>query len=440
MTQRRLLSLWLPEWRSQSENNPGLKSSDNAAPDNLATLALWCQAYSPLTAITPPDGVLIDITGCAHLFGGEAGLTAHLQSRLPGARVAIANTATAAWGLARYGVAGNENILSLPLAALGLAEKTIIKLRRVGVRRIGELKRLPRAELLAGYGPEPALKLAQALGQSPEAVKFITAPPDWREILHYAEPIFAPAQLQAALASLATALCGRLAKAQLGAVELRAKFFRVDGQLPEILLRFASPCRDDPQISKLLNEKLQQIDPGFGVDAISLQAGTETLAASQITIERDAPDFSKPLNTLLNRLGPAQLWRARPHASHIPEYAARRAPVNLPPVPWGKPKHPRPVTLLKKPDAISVIAPVPDDPPVFFSWRGKSHRIRHATGPERIARDWWCHEHNNTRPEAEHIRDYYAVEDSEGARFWLFRTGLHTGEATPRWYLHGLFS
>jgi protein ImuB len=98
------------------------------------------------------------------------------------------------------------------------------------------------------------------------------------------------------------------------------------------------------------------------------------------------------------------------------------------------------VTILKKPDAISVIAPVPDDPPVFFSWRGKAHRIRVATGPERIARDWWCHEHDNARPEAEHIRDYYAVEDSEGARFWLFRAGLHDGEAAPRWYLHGLFN
>jgi protein ImuB len=114
--------------------------------------------------------------------------------------------------------------------------------------------------------------------------------------------------------------------------------------------------------------------------------------------------------------------------------------VNLPPVPWGRPKHKRPVTILKKPDAISVIAPVPDDPPVFFSWRGKAHRIRVATGPERIARDWWCHEHDNARPEAEHIRDYYAVEDSEGARFWLFRAGLHDGEAAPRWYLHGLFN
>ncbi len=390
--------------------------------------------------MAPPDGVLIDMTGCAHLFGGEAGMLAHLQSRIPGARMAIANTATAAWGLARYGVAGSEDILPLPLAALGLAERTIVKLRRVGVQRIGELARLPRAELMAGYGPEPALKLAQALGQAPEALHFITAPPEWREMLHYAEPIFAAPQLQAALAGLSTALCARLEQARLGAVELRAKFYRVDGQLPEILLRFATPCRDDGQISKLLQDKLQQIDPGFGVDAISLQAAAEILALRQISIARDAPDYSRPINTLLNRLGPEHLWRARPHESHIPEYATRRAPVNLPPVPWCKPKHRRPVTLLKKPDAISVIAPVPDDPPVFFSWRGKAHRIRHATGPERIARDWWCHEHNNARPEAEHIRDYYAVEDSEGARFWLFRAGLHDGEVAARWFLHGLFS
>jgi protein ImuB len=429
--QRRLLSLWF-------QQAPSLPGSN--APADLQTLALWCQCFSPLTAISPPDGILIDISGCAHLFGGEFLLRRAISRRFPGARIAIANTAAAAWGLARYGDGGSENLDNLPLAALNLADRTITKLRRVGIRRIGELRRLPRAELMAGYGPEPALRLARALGSAPEVLRFISPPPDFCETRHFAEPIFAPAQLQAALALLAARLCVRLAAAQSGTTALIARFYRVDAQRPEILLRFAAPCRDDAEISKLLNEKLQNIDPGFGVEAISLDAATtEPLAPVQIAIEKPAPDYSKPINTILNRLSPQKFWRVAPRASYIPEYATRRVPVNLPPVPWKKPGHKRPIKLLRRPDAITAIAPVPDDPPVLFSWRGKTHRITRATGPERIARDWWRHEHDNTRPEAEKIRDYYAVEDTEGARFWVFRAGMVDGEAPARWYIHGFF-
>jgi protein ImuB len=428
--QRRLLSLWFPE----------LPLESNGKPADLQTLALWCQCFSPLTATSPPDGILIDITGCAHLFGGEAGMVARIRSRFPGARIAIANTAAAAWGLARYGEGDREDIAHLPLAALNLADRTITKLRRVGIRRIGELRRLPRAELMAGYGPEPAWKLAEALGTAPEVLRFMSPPPDFCEARHFAEPIFAPAQLQAALALLAARLCARLAAAQAGATALVARFYRVDAQRPEFLVRFAAPCRDELQISKLLNEKLLEIDPGFGVEAISLDAATtEPLAPVQISIEKPAADYTKPINIILNRLGGTKIWRVARRDSHIPEYASRRLPVNLPPVPWGKPGHKRPVKLLQRPDAITAIAPVPDDPPVLFSWRGKTHRITRATGPERIARDWWRYEHDNTRPEAEKIRDYYAVEDTEGARFWVFRAGLVDGQAPARWYIHGFF-
>jgi protein ImuB len=152
------------------------------------------------------------------------------------------------------------------------------------------------------------------------------------------------------------------------------------------------------------------------------------------------PDYARPLNTLLNRLGPARIWRVAPYASHIPEFATERVAVKARPVAWPKPHHPRPLRLLNPPVLITAIAPVPDDPPVQFTWDGKTHRLRWATGPERIARDWWAHPHDPTRPEAEKIRDYYQAEDMEGARFWLFRAGLHEGVAAPRWYLHGLFA
>jgi protein ImuB len=413
-----------------------------AKPAELPALALWCQRFTPLTAPDPPDGVLLDITGCAHLFGGEAGLMAALAARLPDARMAVAATAAAAWGLARYGVPGCEDILPLPLAALRLEAPIIRKFRHIGVRQIIDLKRLPRAGVAAGYGKAPLLRLAQALGEAPEVIRFIATPPDWREAEHYAEPIFAPAQLQSALHRLAAKLCNRLADAARGATALTARFYRIDRQCPAITLGFAAPCRDDLQIGKLLVEALaREIDPGFGIETITLEASVvEKLAPVQQDIAGEKPDTAKPLNTLLNRLGHKNLWRAVPYASHIPEYATQQAAVNLPAIAWPKPLYPRPIQLLTRPEPITAIAPVPDDPPVQFIWAGKVHRIRQATGPERIARDWWCHPLDATRPETEKIRDYYAVEDMAGARFWLFRAGLHEGISPARWYLHGFFA
>jgi len=372
------------------------------------------------------------------LFGGEAGLMAVLMARMPGARMAIADTAAAAWGVARYGGA----LMELPVAALRLPPETIAKLRKIGVRTVGQLARLPRAGLVAGYGKAPALRLAQALGEAPEIIRFMSAPPEWRELEHYVEPIFAPAQLQEALARLAAKLCVRLEDATLGATALTAQFYRIDHAVPHIALGFALPCRDEWQIAKLLRERLaQDIDPGFGIESIALEASAvEALAPVQRDMASKTPDYEKPLNTLLNRLGSANFWRSVPQDSYIPEYAAKRVPVSQQPVPWIKPHHPRPVRLLTPPVPITAIAPVPDDPPVQFTWEGRVHRIRHATGPERIARDWWAHPCDPTRPEAEKIRDYYVVEDAQGGRFWLFRAGLHEGISAPRWYLHGVFA
>jgi protein ImuB len=200
---------------------------------------------------------------------------------------------------------------------------------------------------------------------------------------------------------------------------------------------------------RLLHEKLGEVDPGFGVDAVSLEAeATESLAPAQISIEREERNFAVPIDILLNRLGPRKIWRVEERQTHVPERVVLKRPVNLPPVPWngtknslprGKQAYPRPIKILQRPDAIAAIAPVPDDPPASFSWRGKSHRIRRATGPERIAREWWRHEHDDVRPEAEKIRDYYAVEDFEGRKFWVFRAGLHDGVCPVRWYIHGFF-
>ena len=407
-----------------------------AKPVDLAALALWCQAFTPLTTPDPPDGVLLDITGCAHLFGGEEGLKARLSTRLPHARMAIADTPAAAWALARY-----EGALpDLSLEALRLPPKTITKLRRIGVQTIGQLTRLPRAGVTTGYGATVALRLAQCLGEAPEPIHFITTPPEWRELEHHAEPLLAPQQLQAAVSRLAAALCVRLEEACIGATVLTARFYRIDHFCISTTLGFAAPCLDEAQIARLLKEKLTTINPGFGIEALALEAtATEPLALTQRSTLDNAPDYTAPLNTLLNRLSAARLWRVAAQESHIPEYVCARIAVIERPA-WMLPPYPRPIRLLTPPVPITVLAPIPDDPPLRFIWNGQAHRVMRATGPERIARDWWTHPHDCIRSEAEKIRDYYAVEDTNGARFWLFRAGLHEGVARPRWYLHGLFA
>ncbi|MCW8307425.1 DNA polymerase Y family protein [Acidiphilium sp. PA] len=431
---RRLLSLWFP-----GITRPPDPAHGDSGPDepDLYALALWCQAFTPLTAVDPPDGVLLDITGCAHLFGGEAGLRARLAALWPQARLAIADTAAAAWALARYGQADTQPLAGLPLAALRVPDGMIARLRRLGIRRIGELAALSRGEIRAGFGADLSLRLDRLFGRAPEAMLFLSAPASYREVEYHAEPLLAAEQLQAALARLAHKLCAGLAAADLGLVGLKTGFHRIDARVIEERIGFAAPTRDAHHVIRLLCERLQAVDPGFGVEAIVLSAETAPLAMTQPELGgAAAPHHARTIDRLMRRV---RLSRFAPDQTHIPEFAAHRVPVTTPESQWSAPSHPRPLRLFERPEPIAVIAPVPDDPPRMMQWRGGSHRVVRATGPERIARDWWRHDPPAVRPEAERVRDYYVIEDEAGQRFWVFRAGLHAGEAAPRWFIHGLF-
>ena len=464
-------------------------AADRAA---LAALAAWCERYTPLTTPDPPDGICLDITGCAHLLaeiastptlprcaregeetrpiapspasagegrgGGEAALAADLSTRLERnglpCRIAIAGTPGAAWALARSATArdtctilppGQEKaaLAVLPVALLRLEPRTIASLRRLGLKSIGELARQPRSEITGRFGPMPMLRLDQAYGRAAEAIAWPRPPAPWAERLAFAEPIGTPEDLARALDHLAQRLCARLEAGERGAHRVSAIFFRVDDERPAIAIATARPMRDAAYIARLLKEKLQEIDPGFGIDAILLEAGeTAPLAPPQRTFaELDAPerpDLAPSIDALANRLGPGRLWRAAPQESHVPERSVRRVPPLAPCPAWQvDPSVERPLRLLRRPEPIEATAPVPDDPPILFRWRGALHRVRAAGGPERIAAEWWRRTPDNARPETDQIRDYYRVEDTDGARFWIFRAGL---DGTPRWFLHGLFA
>jgi protein ImuB len=430
--------------------------ADEAA---LVSLAAWCERYTPMAAPDPPDGLWLDVTGCTAVFATEAELVQDLAARLERnavpCRLAIAGTTGAAWALAHAGedravlAPGQEKaaLTDLPVTSLRLDAGTVTGLRRLGLRTVRDLLRIPRAQITSRFGAQPMLRLDQALGAIEEVIDWPRPPIEWHERLAFAEPIGTPDDLARALSQLTERLCERLSEQDKGGRHFVARFFRVDEVVPRISVSTALPVRDAGYLLKLLREKLDSVDPGFGIEVIALEAETVApLQAPQAQLidiaAQDAADrLAGVVDTLTNRLGSNRVSRVAPYASHVPERAVQHIPpLTLKQPSWmNDPSAPRPIRLFRRPEEIEVIAPVPDDPPIRFSWRGVAHRVRAAAGPERIAAEWWRGRRSGKRPETDLIRDYYRVEDSDGARFWIFRAGLHAPDRTPRWYLHGLF-
>ena len=428
-----MLSIWL------AAGLPASNLSDAPAEQTLARLALRCQAFTPLVALDPPDGLLLDITGCAHLFGGEAQLCARIGAMLPSALVAIGATAAAARARARHGMTAGTRLDALPVTALGLDAPVARRLHRLGIRRIDALARLSRGEIRAGFGEDLLLRLDRLHGRVAEPLHFLPPPAAWREAESHHDPLQTAEQLRAALARLVIRLCDRLEAAECGLTVLRVRFRRVDARVIGETIGFAAPARDAPHICRLLAELLNRVDPGFGVEGLEIEGEVASLPAGQPELGGAVrPDHARTFDLMAGR---ARLSRLAPVASHVPERAMRRIPVTEPPPGWPPAGHPRPVRLFVRPERIEVIAPVPYDPPRLMRWRGASHRIARATGPERIAREWWRHEPREAAgcAEAEMLRDYYAIEDETGRRFWVFRAGLHGGARPPRWFIHGVF-
>ena len=412
-------------------------------------MARCCERFSPLTAIDPPDGLWIDTTGCAHLFGGELALADLVRRRLALCRVAIADTAGTAWAVARsprHGevavIAPDEQaqaIAALPVGSLRISPATAAGLHKLGLRSVKDMFNIPRDELVSRFGVEPLRQLDRALGKTAEPIQWQRPEQQWRIAQNFVEPIATPEDLKKALAMLSEELCAQLESKQMGGVSFRARFFKIDGGIAALSTATAAPLRKAAHLARLLGDRLDQVDPGLGVEAMVLEAeevaaasGRQTDIAAQDHDETE--DLAETVDLLSNRLGAERLWRPAPRASHIPERAFQPAPPRIAKKVWGNPPGKRPLRLLSPPEQIEAIAPVPDDPPVLFRWRGVPHRIRAASLPERISAEWW-----RRSDAAERYRDYYRVEDEQGARFWLFRTAL-LGEARARqWYLHGLF-
>ena len=425
----------------------------------LTALADWCVRFSPAAAVDAPDGLFLDVAGVDHLWGGEVDLLTDLQRRLAAnglpVRCAIADTPGAAWALAHFGQdltiapPGEQAALlaALPPAALRLEPQTAAQIERLGLRTAGQLMAIPRGPFARRFGQGALTRLDQALGREAEALTFRRPPTPWFARLAFAEPISAPADLARVTADVATRLCARLEAEGQGGRRFEVTFHRLDGQALPLAVGLALPGRDPARIAKLFGPKLENIDPGFGIEVVTLAAyDVERISGRQVSLDATRqPTVEEGLaplvDRLTNRLGEDRVWRAAPVESHVPERAAVRGrpltpPPKTPPRPWD-PQTPRPTRLFRRPEPLeAVMALTPDDPPTQFRWRGQLHRVRRAEGPERVGEEWWrgAIEDVSTR----HVRDYYRVEDAEGARFWLFRAGLY-GETPPKWWLHGLF-
>ena len=431
---------------------PGLtihEATPDADTDALHRLAAWCLRYAPLTAADPPDGIWIDITGSAHLQGGETAVLRDLCRHLP-LRTAVADTPGAAHAVARFGAedltvvpAGDMQtaVAGLPLEALRLPPETVRGLHLLGFDTIGRLAATPRAPLVRRFGPRLATRLDQAFGSVFEPIVPVVPPDLPRARLAFAEPLLTAASFSAVITRLAATLCADLEKAGSGARRLDLLFERVDGSVQALRIGTARPTRDIRHLARMLNERLERIDPGLGVEAMTLVAPlSDPLAYAQAPLtETGAPaqDLAPLVDRLTNRLGSGRIYRIAPVESDVPERSARRMPALAPPVRTAWPADlPRPVRLLDPPQPVEAMALLPDHPPVAFTWHRVRHRVRRADGPERIAGEWWKRD-----GEMRSVRDYFRVEDEDGHRYWLFRRGDGDDPVTGdmRWFLHGFF-
>ncbi len=474
----------LAEARAVAPTLETFPTDEQADASALDRLARWCDRYSPMVAIDGTDGLLLDITGCGHLFGGEHALVSDLSKRLKrsgiSAQIAVAGTVGTASALARYApgqiIAQKKTkaeteaaliaaLAALPVKALRLHDSSILTLHRLGLKRIGDLLALPRPALARRFRGMPSkdiidllTRLDQALGRKPEPITPLLPLPLWRLRHPFIEPVLHLAAVEAVLPSLVKDLMHSLQEAEVGVRRLTLSAFRVDGSVQNIRVGTNHPSRDAEHLARLFTEKLPALTCGFGFDLLMLSVTeSERLPPAQIATVREveAEATAKVLDRLSTRLGAGAVMQLKHRHSHIPERAQSYVPAYSGPLGWQT--HPgrlamRPNRLLMRPEAMDVISEVPEGAPRQFRWRRVEHRVSKAEGPERIADEWWL----ATGPDSPErlTRDYYRIEVDDGARFWVFRRGLYAvpgvrsaetvnnplNAQNPCWFMHGFFA
>jgi protein ImuB len=428
----------------------------------LEAVADWADRYTPLAGLDAPDGLVLDVTGCAHLFGGEMAMCRDLIVRLARqgfhARAAVADSVGCAWGVARFGdvvvVPRGETeaaMLPLPVEALRIEPGTVTALAAMGLKRVADLAARPRAPFAARFGAGLLRRLDQALGRADEPIAPRLPVPAAVTERRFPDPIACEEDVLGTVEQLAHEMSRVLERRGEGARLIALTLFRADGKVHRLELGTGAPLREPSRVRRLFEDRLAALgdaaDPGFGFDIVRLSA-LVTERCDPVQAGLAGGDRSEELAHLIDRLGARfglkRVTRQVMQDTHIPEYATRAVPAHaarhataaavviqqdsLAPI--------RPIRLFERPEPVEAIAEVPDGPPVRFRWRNVIHQVACAEGPERIAMEWWRDDRGNKL-----TRDYFRVESRVGVRVWLYREGLFGGETPkPRWYLHGLFA
>ena len=427
------------------DDQPGL------ADKLLHRIAEWCIRFSPWVVIDPPDGLILDVSGCSHLWGGDelylSTIINRLKDRGYAVRAAMADTIGAAWAIARFGKesfvikSGRHSLalLSLPPSALRLEMDTIERLQKLGLQQIRNFIHMPSSALRRRFGQAFIQRLNQALGYEEEIIQPVQPVELYQERLPSLEPIVTATGIEIALRRLLETLCHRLIAEQKGLRVASFKCYRVDGKTEQVSIGTNRPSHNVAHLFKLFEDKLCSIEPDLGIELFVLEAlKVEDHFAVQEKLWNNScgPDnliLSELLDRLAGKIGADRIHRYLPDEHYWPERSVKPASSldERSTTPW-KTDRPRPIQLLTRPEPITVTAPIPDYPPMNFRYKGKLHTVIKSDGPERIEQEWWIQEGQH--------RDYYSVEDEEGRRYWLFRSGHYSAEKTYQWYMHGFFA
>jgi protein ImuB len=415
----------------------------------LMAIAEWCIRYTPVVSIDSTDGILLDVSGCTHLWGGEEEYLKNIYNRFKNfgynIQIAIADTVGCAWAACRYGsaisiVTSNEQrriLSSLPPAALRLEAAVLDRLTKLGLQTISSFIEMPRTALRRRFGAGLLMRIDQAVGTKFEMLQPIKPVAAYEERLPSMEPIRTAIGIEIALKTLLETFCERLSRESKGLRKSEFRCYRMDGNIQKIEIGTNRPSRNTKHLFKLFELKIQQIEPDLGIELFTLEASVvEDLQSTQDALwtvsSKSESDIAELIDRLAGKTGTDSIRRYLPSEHYWPERSIKATSclTEKSSASW-RTDLPRPLHLLTKPEPIEVSVPIPDYPPLLFNYKGTLHTIKKADGPERIEQEWWT--------DKSEYRDYYCLEDELGGRYWVFRLGDYlTGD--PKWFIHGFFA
>lgn len=430
----------------------------------LATLARWSERFTPLAGLHGPfkpelganrqDALVLDISGIAHLFGGEQAMLEHSLRAFAdfGLTVQGCITDTKAGARALCLLKPETHIVprgkifeavkDLSIQALEPSAAVTKQLTHLGLLKIEHLVNLPKGGLARRFGLDLVQRLNQMLGLSPDPIEPIEMNRPYSVRLRFPEPLGLQDDLVAAAERILKHLFQRLSKQSLGLRQLVFTLTSPNGECETIQLGFAAACNDLAMVMRLLEPKLEKTTSEFGFDEVrgqALQTGNllekqDSLIADSHTQKQDA--LNQLYSLLGNRIGFEHICHFVPVDTHLPEQRFALAPLikpelGAPFVARGIAKRPlscfRPEPLIRTPDTSC------HHPPIAFSWRRRPYQIRHAIGPERVVPPWW----QQAQGWDKGARDYWQVDTHDGDCLWLFTLPQQHKQAS--WFVSGRF-